>query len=385
MTTQVACPRCGQLVDPQERECPHCGVALGFAAALFEQSMTSLISIDTSTPITPEILVPRLGEYLIEKGVLSQEQLHLALEYSKGLASRGEHRLVGQALLELRMVEREMLDQVVTEQILQLQHALQQSNRKLEERVHERTRELQSALSKLAELNQLKSNFIANVSHELRTPLTHIKGYLDLMSDDGLGPLTEEQNRALKVMVRSELRLEALIEELILFSMASSDTFLLRLDQVKLIDLVQMALSKVWDKADARHVRLREHIPDTSLVVNVERDKMRYVLIELLDNAIKFTPEGGVVRLVILPEDSLVSISVQDTGIGIAQDRIKELFEPFHQLDGSVTRRYEGVGLGLALVNKIIEAHGSSIDVSSVEGKGSQFQFRLPLLNVAMG
>ncbi|HSQ17001.1 MAG TPA: ATP-binding protein [Anaerolineales bacterium] len=385
MTTQVACPRCGQLVDPQERECPHCGVALGFAAALFEQSMTSLISIDTSTPITPEILVPRLGEYLIEKGVLSQEQLHLALEHSKGLASRGEHRLVGQALLELRMVEREMLDQVVTEQILQLQYALQQSNRKLEERVHERTRELQSALSKLAELNQLKSNFIANVSHELRTPLTHIKGYLDLMSDDGLGPLTEEQNRALKVMVRSELRLEALIEELILFSMASSDTFLLRLDQMKLIDLVQMALSKVWDKADARHVRLREHIPDTSLVVNVDRDKMRYVLIELLDNAIKFTPEGGVVRLVILPEDSLVSISVQDTGIGIAQDRIKELFEPFHQLDGSVTRRYEGVGLGLALVNKIIEAHGSSIDVSSVEGKGSQFQFRLPLLNVAMG
>ena len=385
MTTQVACPRCGQLVDPQERECPHCGVALGFAAALFEQSMTSLISIDTSTPITPEILVPRLGEYLIEKGMLSQEQLQLALEYSKGLAARGEHRLVGQALLELRMVDREMLDQVVTEQILQLQYALQQSNRKLEERVHDRTRELQSALSKLAELNQLKSNFIANVSHELRTPLTHIKGYLDLMSDDGLGPLTEEQNRALKVMVRSELRLEALIEELILFSMASSDTFLLRLDRVKLMDLVQLALSKVWDKADARHVRLKEHIPDTSLVVNVDRDKMRYVLIELLDNAIKFTPEGGMVRLVILPEDSLVSISVQDTGIGIAQDRIKELFEPFHQLDGSVTRRYEGVGLGLALVNKIIEAHGSSIDVSSVAGKGSQFKFRLPLLNVATG
>jgi signal transduction histidine kinase len=385
MTTQVACPRCGQLVDPQERECPHCGVALGFAAALFEQSMTSLISIDTSTPITPEILVPRLGEYLIEKGMLSQEQLQLALEYSKGLAARGEHRLVGQALLELRMVDREMLDQVVTEQILQLQYALQQSNRKLEERVHDRTRELQSALSKLAELNQLKSNFIANVSHELRTPLTHIKGYLDLMSDDGLGPLTEEQNRALKVMVRSELRLEALIEELILFSMASSDTFLLRLDRVKLMDLVQLALSKVWDKADARHVRLKEHIPDTSLVVNVDRDKMRYVLIELLDNAIKFTPEGGMVRLVILPEDSLVSISVQDTGIGIAQDRIEELFEPFHQLDGSVTRRYEGVGLGLALVNKIIEAHGSSIDVSSVAGKGSQFKFRLPLLNVATG
>jgi signal transduction histidine kinase len=108
---------------------------------------------------------------------------------------------------------------------------------------------------------------------------------------------------------------------------------------------------------------------------------MRYVLTELLDNAVKFTPEGGVVRLVILSEEDLVNISIQDTGIGIAKERIAELFEPFHQLDGSVTRRYGGVGLGLALVRKIIEAHGSTIEVSSVEGKGSRFDFRLPLIS----
>jgi signal transduction histidine kinase len=380
MTTQVACPRCGQTVDPQLRECPHCGVGLGFAAALFEPSLASWIAVDASTPITPEILVPRLGEYLIEKGVLTQEQLQLALNYSQDLNARGERRLVGQALLELGLVERETLDLVVTEQILQLQNALQESNLKLERRVQERTRELQSALSKLAELNQLKSNFIANVSHELRTPITHIKGYLDLMSDEGLGPLTQEQARAVKVMVKSENRLEMLIEELILFSMASSNTFLLNLDKIKLFDLAQMALAKVWERADGRRVRIREYIPDTTLVVNIDRDKMRYVMIELLDNAIKFTPEGGVVGLAIIPEDSFVTISIQDTGIGIAKERLAELFEPFHQLDGSATRRYEGVGLGLALVRKIIEAHGSTIEVSSIEGKGSRFMFRLPLV-----
>jgi len=326
-----------------------------------------------------------LGEYLIERGVLSQEQLQVALEYTAGLRAKGEHRLVGQALLELGMVDREMLDQVVTEQILHLQSALQMYNKKLEERVQERTRELQFALKKLAELNQLKSNFIANVSHELRTPLTHIKGYLDLLSDESLGSLSDEQAKAMRVMEKSENRLEVLIEELILFSMASSDSFLLRLEQVRLVDLVQVALAKVCEKADNRRVRIREHMLDTSLVVNVDRDKMRYVFTELLDNAVKFTPEGGIVRLVVLAEDSLVNISIQDTGIGIAKDRLPELFEPFHQLDGSVTRRYGGVGLGLALVRKIVEAHGSTIQVSSVEGKGSRFDFRLPLMSAGTG
>lgn len=381
MTNQVACPNCGWLVDPHERVCPHCNVALGFAAAIFEKSVGSLLRPEEKTPIAPEILVPRLGEYLIERGVLTQEQLHVALEYSAGTNTQGERRLIGQALLELGMVDREVLDQVVTEQILELQNAIQQSNRQLEERVKERTRELQSALNKLAELNQLKSNFIANVSHELRTPLTHIKGYLDLLSDESLGPLADEQMRALKVMDRSENRLEVLIEELILFSMASSDTFLLKPEQVRFVDLVQIALAKVCEKADAKHIRIREHMPDTSLVVKIDREKMRYVLTELLDNAVKFTPEGGVVRLVILSDDDLVNISIQDTGIGIPKERIAELFEPFHQLDGSVTRRYGGVGLGLALVRKIVEAHGSSIEVSSVEGKGSRFDFRLPLIS----
>ena len=385
MSNNVACPNCGQLVDPQERICPHCEVALGFAAALYEQTVASLLSSDAKTPIAPEILVPRLGAYLIERGVLTPEQLQVALEYSSGLSVRGEHRLVGQALLELGMVDREMLDQVVTEQILQLQNALQLSNKKLEERVQERTRELQYALNKLAELNQLKSNFISNVSHELRTPLTHIKGYLDLLSDESLGTLSKEQLRALRVMERSENRLEVLIEELILFSMASSETFLLRLEKVRLVDLVQVALAKVCEKADSRRVSIREHMPDTSPVVNVDREKMRYVLTELLDNAVKFTPEGGVVRLVILVDEGLVGISIQDTGIGIAQERLAELFEPFHQLDGSVTRHYGGVGLGLALVRRIIEAHGATIQVSSVEGKGSRFDFQLPLVSTEMG
>ena len=120
------------------------------------------------------------------------------------------------------MIDQATLDQAVTEQIIQLRSALQAANRTLERRVYERTAELEAALQRLSELNQMKANFVANISHELRTPLTHIKGYLELMVTDSLGPLTDEQRHALQVSQKASDRLENLIEDLIMFSMAST-------------------------------------------------------------------------------------------------------------------------------------------------------------------
>jgi hypothetical protein len=148
MDFQLPCPNCGQPVNQQELECPQCGVNLALAAIKGEQEVISKIYSNPEVPITPEILVPRVGELLIERGVLSPEDLQRALEYSTHPGVNGTRRLVGQALLELHMVDREILDQVITEQILQLHTALQQSNLKLEQRVKERTQELQSALTK---------------------------------------------------------------------------------------------------------------------------------------------------------------------------------------------------------------------------------------------
>ena len=126
---------------------------------------------------------------MIEQGVLQPEELQRALDYQKERSALGKPVLLGQALLELNLVARETLDQVITMQILKLQRALNEANKNLQRRVDERTKELKRALNRLAELNYLKSNFISNISHELRTPLTHIKGYLDILSDDGLGLL----------------------------------------------------------------------------------------------------------------------------------------------------------------------------------------------------
>jgi signal transduction histidine kinase len=368
------------LCNQQELECPQCGVNLALAAVKEEQEVISRINLNPTIPITPEILVPRVGELLIEKGVLTQADLQHALEFSKKTGPDGHQRLVGQVLLELHLIDRETLDQVITEQIFQLHTALQQSNLKLEQRVKERTQELQTALNKLAELNQLKSNFISNVSHELRTPLTHIRGYLDLFNDGCLGELTNEQAVALDVMIRSEARLEELIEKMIQFSLEASGQFTLQMKTENFNEVIRHALKQAKIKALNRPVTLSIELGDDPCPVQVDQEKIQWVVMELVENAIKFTPPGGVVKVGLVKDTDNAQFYVIDTGIGISAERLSEIFEPYHQLDGSSTRHYSGVGLGLALAKKIIEAHGSKVQVTSEVDQGTFIQFTLPII-----
>jgi signal transduction histidine kinase len=332
--------------------------------------------------LTPEMLVPRMGEYLIQKGLISAESLQQALDYQQESTGKGSPILLGQALIELKLLQREVLDQVVTEQIIHLRSALQAANRTLERRVEERTAELQKALERVSELGQLKANFVSNISHELRTPLTHIKGYIELLFTESLGSINEEQRHALHVTQQSTGRLEALIEDLILFSLASRGELSILHEEADLRRLVNLAIKAGAGHAEERGVSLNVIIDEDVPHVHADPQKIAWVLNQLLDNGIKFTPSGGRVVVIVNREgENLVIVSVTDTGIGIPPNRLNDIFEPFHQLDGSSTRRYGGTGLGLSLVRQIIEAHGSMIEVQSVEGRGSTFKF--PLL-VAM-
>jgi len=378
MPAEVSCPRCGKPVDPLTRTCPHCGVELALAAVLAERELALPLLPSPGAPLAPEILVPRLGEYLIERGVLSEADLHQALEYHQRLIADGKPRLVGQILLDLGLVDREALDQVITEQILKLQEALQQTNRQLEQRVQERTLELQRALAKLSELNQLKSNFISNISHELRTPLTHLRGYLSLMSEGCFGPLDESLMEACDVMIRAETRLEQLIDDLIEFSLAARGELSLNVAPKNISDIIYTVVARAERVTQVRRINVVTEIAPDLPLVQVDEEKISWVLQQLLDNAIKFTPPEGKVCIQAYKNEHLVFVNLIDTGIGIKFEHIEEIFEPFHQLDSSDTRRYGGVGLGLALARQIIEAHGTTIRVSSEVGKGSQFEFCLP-------
>ena len=328
--------------------------------------------------LTPEMLIPRMGEYIVQKGLITEADLQRALTYQQDQIAKGNHYLLGQSLMDLNLLDRDTLDQVVTEQILQLRSALQSANRNLEQRVKERTAELNEALQRLSELSQLKSNFVSNISHELRTPLTHVKGYIELLVAGSLGEISEEQRHALQVSQRATAKLEGMIEDLIMFSLASKGEMSMKLQRVDIRRIVSLAAKSALPKAEERGVQVLVSALENIPSVQADPEKIGWVVSQLLDNGIKFTPSGGSVVISLKEEGhNLVVLTVTDTGIGIPSNKIKEIFEPFHQLDGSSTRHFGGTGLGLSLVRQIVEVHGSLLDVQSAEGKGSVFKFPL--------
>ena len=208
----------------------------------------------TSQPVklSPEMLVPRLGEYLVKQGHITEENLQNALQTQQEKIAAGTSSLLGQTLVELGVISRDILDQAVTEQIIQLRSALQATNRTLERRVQERTAELQTALERLAELSKLKANFISNISHELRTPLTHIKGYTELLISESLGNISEEQKHALQISQKSTLRLENLIEDLIMVSITSRGDLALQQESLDMRRLANLSVKNMTQKAEER-------------------------------------------------------------------------------------------------------------------------------------
>lgn len=371
------CPRCGHTLPGDARICLECGVDLALFAMLADKAYLDGVSVPSTSVPSPEVLVPRIGQYLLQQGLLTQEKLDEALKRQAELAEQGERLLLGQTLVQMGFIDQDILDRVVTQQIIELHAALQETNRTLEERVRERTSELRHALDRLTEISQIKANLISNISHELRTPLAHIKGYIELLAEEQLGPLSPEQGQAMDVIQRASQRLGGLIEDLIEFSTASREGLRIEMQDITLADLATDVIERSQEKAEKVGVSIHTEIESGLPPLRADPDRLSWVLFQLMDNGIKFTPSGGNVTFTAKQENKQVLISIQDTGIGIPTDRVKELFEPFHQLDASPTRRYGGTGLGLAFVKLILEAHGTVMRVESEEGEGSTFSFPL--------
>ncbi len=327
--------------------------------------------------VSLEHLVPRLGEQLVLEGVLSESDLEFALATQGRRAKLGEQVLLGQLLVELDMVSAEELDQATLRQVIQLQQTLKLSNQRLEQRVEERTRQLQNALTMLSELDQLKDDFMSTMSHELRTPLAILCGFAEMIADQSLGPLNSNQDAAMQSVLGSSKKLNQLVEEILLFTEARMGAFPLLVETVSIADLVKTAGQIVKTQARSKKIEIVIELPEKAASIKADREKITWVIGEFLENAVKFTQPGGRIWLRVTRAKKLVTVSVSDTGAGIDQERMHTIFEPFRQLENSMTRSSNGVGLGLALAKQIIEAHGSSITVHSTEGHGSQFSFSL--------
>lgn len=379
MTKSISCPNCNQKIDPNDQKCAHCGVDIALAAIIVQNSVSLDPQASAGYSLSPEILVPRLGDYLVEKELLDHAKLDEALIFQKGQEKEGKSLLLGQVLLELNLIDREMLDRAVTEQILELQEALKLSNKQLEMRVEERTTELRDALNKLTELNQLKNNFVSNISHELRTPLAHMIGYLELLITEDLGTLSQQQKEALNVLNSSYYRLQELIDNLLTFSLASQGKMDLKLSSVSLENLSKAIVAQSQVKAQEAKIDIVTNVPQDLPKIHADQEKISWVLLQFVENAIKFNEPGGKVEINAVANTQNVVITISDTGIGIQDAKLDEIFESFHQLDGSPSRKYGGTGLGLALAQRIIDAHGSRIEVASKLGEGTRFTFSLPI------
>lgn len=351
---------------------------LAIAATLAEMSLSRQFTEPQKMPISPELLVPRLGDYLVERNLLTAEQLENALQLQKRLNQSGDYTLLGQILVREGFIDQTSLDTAITEQIFLLQEALRKSNSELEQRVRERTIQLQQTMQKLTELNQLKTNFVSNISHELRTPLAHMIGYIDLLKEEALGPLTREQVTATDVLAKSYNRLYALIDELIQFSMLSQGEMTIYQKSVATQKLLNNAISHPSQMASEMDVQIKIQNDAEDVLVYADLEKISWVLGELIENGIKFNKSGGQVVVKLAPAEGMVHFQVIDNGIGIGQEHLDDIFEAFHQIDGSSTRRVGGTGIGLALAKQIVEAHGSKLKVRSVPNKGSNFEFFLP-------
>ncbi|MFN2144129.1 MAG: ATP-binding protein, partial [Anaerolineales bacterium] len=373
MNDTIICPNCNSQNPSSQTYCANCGMALAIAAILAESALTKQISKPEQVPLSPEILVPRLGDYLVKKGLIDDAQLQNALRVQKENSEKGKRSMLGQILVSQKLISQAALDTAITEQIFLLQEALRTTNNELEQRVKERTNDLQHALQKITKLNQLKTNFISNISHELRTPLAHMIGYIDLLSDEGLGPLTREQDTAIAVLTKSYNRLYSLIDELIQFSLLSQGEMSINQRSVKVKDLIDNAISHPNVTATDREVTLNIQNKSPEVNVYADQEKICWVIGELLENALKFNKPGGQVVLVAEQTEGMVNFQVADNGIGISEEHFPEIFDAFHQIDGSSTRQYGGTGIGLALAKQILDAHGTNIKVKSVLGKGSSF------------
>jgi len=248
--------------------------------------------------------------------------------------------------------------------------------------LHAQNEALERQAAELEQANRMKSEFLATMSHELRTPLNAIIGFAEALHDDLIGELTAEQRDCIGDIRASGAHLLALINDILDLSKVEAGKVELDCEAIDVIPLLANALAMVRERAYAHGIALASHVDSEMPLVMVDGRRIKQIVLNLLSNAVKFTPDGGRVELrgsyVDDGERARLVIAVSDTGIGISADDREKLFRPFVQVDSSLARRFEGTGLGLALVKRLALLHGGDVSIESEIGKGSTFTVSIP-------
>jgi signal transduction histidine kinase len=239
--------------------------------------------------------------------------------------------------------------------------------------------DLKVALAAADSANKVKSEFLAAMSHELRTPLNAVIGFSEVMLNEVFGPLGHVRYREYAESIRgSGTHLLGLINDVLDMSRLNSGELRLSREELRVGDLIAEAVGVITLQAEAANVALIEDVEPWLPMLQVDRRRMRQVLVNLLTNAVKFTPSEGTVRVSAYRRGDNVAIQITDTGIGMAAHEIPKALERFSQVDGSLARKHEGVGLGLPLAEHLTELHGGWLELHSEAGTGTTVTVILP-------
>ncbi|TFJ93909.1 two-component system histidine kinase PnpS [Lentibacillus salicampi] len=231
-------------------------------------------------------------------------------------------------------------------------------------------------ITHLKKLELMRKDFVANVSHELKTPITSITGFTETLLN-GAKDEQESLDRFLKIIYDESYRLQGLIEDLLTLSRLEADEFKIARSTVDMNQLVQDILPITEERAKQKGITLTSDVRDT-IILKADGERIKQVIINLLNNAISYTPEDGAVNLTVTDEGGTVHIQVSDNGLGIPQKAVSRIFERFYRVDKARSRNTGGTGLGLAIVKHIVEVHDGAIEVESEPHKGSAFHVYLP-------
>jgi len=322
-----------------------------------------LKAIETKKPATVEFFEPYLG-------------VHLEVSVSPILNKKGE--IVGSVHIAKDITERKQAERELQEKNEQLD-AQNEELRVQSEELMAQQQELVEKTDEVARANQLKSEFLANMSHELRTPLNVIIGFSQLMMDEVPGKISTEQKQCLEDILNSGEHLLGLINDVLDLSKIESGKLRLRLTDIALTSVIKPLVRTMTPILASRKQSLDVEVEEGLPPVHTDEGKLGQVLLNLVDNSSKFTPDGGKLKIRAVRDGDWCQVSVIDNGIGIKKEDHERIFEPFCQLANPLTKRKSGTGLGLALVKQIIEQHGGKIWVESEYEKGSRFIFTLPL------
>ena len=263
-------------------------------------------------------------------------------------------------------------------EISRLHDTLRQRAAELEQRVAERTAELEVARDRAQEADRLKSAFLATMSHELRTPLNSVIGFTGILLQRLPGPLNDEQARQLGMVQGSARHLLELINDILDLSKIEAGELGVNCEPFDLRAVLERSAAAVRPMAADKGLALALDVGPGAWIITSDQRRVEQVILNLLSNAVKFTPAGSV-TLSARFDDTSVTVAVADTGIGISRDDAATLFQPFHQIDSSLTRQHEGSGLGLAICRRLLTLLGGEIGIESEPGAGSVFTITLPV------